>query len=285
MTRSGRDALAATRGSSARRIRLNGIPLRVIGVAQRGFQGLTVGSSVDLWVPLSMQHALRYIGNYSANDADIEKPWAPQDGIQWLILLARVPPASAMRIAGALDRQVPRRSGAAGGAVRFGAARLPASRARDAAADPARLLAAARAVQGSVARAHGECRAGAAHRVRQPRRAAARAQLGPKPRGCRPDLPRRSPWPPRAPGAHREPNDRAAWRRVEHRRRPLGIGDAAPGCVVRLATGSRSTYPTTSESSASPCWSRSSPGCSLAPSPRCVSRDSGSTMRSGEQGG
>ena len=87
-------------------IRLNGIPLRVIGVAQRGFQGLTVGSSVDLWVPLSMQHALRYIGNYSAHDADIEKAWASQDGIQWLILLARVPPASAARLAGALDRQV-----------------------------------------------------------------------------------------------------------------------------------------------------------------------------------
>jgi len=87
-------------------IRLNGIPLRVIGVAQRGFQGLTVGSSVDLWVPLSMQHSLRYIGNYSANDADIEKAWAPQDGIQWLILLARVPPASAVRVSGALDRQV-----------------------------------------------------------------------------------------------------------------------------------------------------------------------------------
>jgi len=87
-------------------LRLNGIPLRVIGVAQPGFQGLTVGSSVDLWVPLSMQHVLRYIGNYSAHDADIEKAWATQDGIQWLILLARVPPSSAMRIAGALDRQV-----------------------------------------------------------------------------------------------------------------------------------------------------------------------------------
>src|SRR5262249_6127167 len=68
-------------------------------------QGLTVGSSVDLWVPLSMQHSLRYIGNYSANDSDIEKAWAPQAGIQWLILLARVPPASAVRVAGALDRQ------------------------------------------------------------------------------------------------------------------------------------------------------------------------------------
>src|SRR6185295_17736137 len=87
-------------------IRLNGTPLRVIGVAQRGFQGLTVGQSIDLWVPVSMQGALHYIGNFSANDADPEKPWAPQNGIQWLTLIARVPPASAVRVAGALDRQV-----------------------------------------------------------------------------------------------------------------------------------------------------------------------------------
>jgi len=86
-------------------IRLNGVPLRVIGVAQRGFQGLTVGSSVDLWAPISMQHPLRYIANFSANDSDTEKPWAPQDGIQWLILVARLPSASAVRVAGALDRQ------------------------------------------------------------------------------------------------------------------------------------------------------------------------------------
>jgi predicted permease len=86
-------------------VRVNGVPLRVIGVAQPGFQGLTVGSSVDLWAPLSMQNALRYIGNYSANDSDPEKPWAPQEGIQWLTLVARVPPASATRLSGALDRQ------------------------------------------------------------------------------------------------------------------------------------------------------------------------------------
>jgi predicted permease len=87
-------------------IRVNGVPLRVIGIAQPGFQGLTVGSSIDLWAPLSMQHALRYIGNYSANDSDLEKAWAPQDGIQWLTLLARVPPSSAARVSGALDRHL-----------------------------------------------------------------------------------------------------------------------------------------------------------------------------------
>jgi predicted permease len=86
-------------------IRVNGVPLRVIGVAEPGFQGLTVGSSVDLWAPLSMQGPLRYIGNFSANNSDPQKPWGPQEGISWLTILARVPPVTAERIGGALDRQ------------------------------------------------------------------------------------------------------------------------------------------------------------------------------------
>jgi predicted permease len=87
-------------------IRVNGTPLRVIGVAEREFQGLTVGSTVDLWIPLSMQGSLRYIGNFSASDADLQKPWGPQEGIQWLTLIARVAPTSAVRVGGALDRQL-----------------------------------------------------------------------------------------------------------------------------------------------------------------------------------
>jgi len=87
-------------------IRLNGTVFRVIGVAERGFQGLTVGQSVDLWVPISMQNAVRYRGNSSSNNSDTEKPWLPQDGIRWLTLIARVPPASAVRVSGALDRQL-----------------------------------------------------------------------------------------------------------------------------------------------------------------------------------
>ena len=86
-------------------IRVNGVPIQVIGVSEPGFQGLTVGSSIDIWMPLSMQGSTRYIGNYSANDADTEKPWKPQDGISWLTLIARIPPGTAPRVSAALDRQ------------------------------------------------------------------------------------------------------------------------------------------------------------------------------------
>jgi predicted permease len=86
-------------------IRVNGTPVRVIGVAEPGFQGLTVGQSVDLWLPLTLQAALRYRSNSSASNSDTEKPWLPQDGISWLTLIARVPPASAARVSAAIDRQ------------------------------------------------------------------------------------------------------------------------------------------------------------------------------------
>jgi predicted permease len=86
-------------------IRLNGATFHVVGVAEAGFQGLTVGQSMDLWIPISMQNAVGYRGNSGAKDADPEKPWLPQDGIKWLTLVARVPPASAPRVSRALDRQ------------------------------------------------------------------------------------------------------------------------------------------------------------------------------------
>ncbi|HEX6051094.1 MAG TPA: ABC transporter permease [Gemmatimonadaceae bacterium] len=86
-------------------IRVNGSALRVLGVAESGFQGLTIGQSVDLWAPITIQDAVRYIGNFSATDADIEKPWLLQDGISWLTLIARVPTAAAARTSTAIDRQ------------------------------------------------------------------------------------------------------------------------------------------------------------------------------------
>jgi predicted permease len=89
-------------------IRLNGVPVRVVGVAEQGFQGLTVGQPVDVWLPLAAQGPVRYMGNMSATDADLDKPWLPQDGISWLTLVARVTPAEAARVAGALDRQLRR---------------------------------------------------------------------------------------------------------------------------------------------------------------------------------
>ena len=73
-------------------LRLNGALVTVGGIAEPGFDGLTVGQPVDLWTPLGLQPQVRFIGNNSSRDADSEKPWLPQDGIAWLTLLTRAPP-------------------------------------------------------------------------------------------------------------------------------------------------------------------------------------------------
>jgi predicted permease len=75
-------------------VTVNGTPLSVIGVARSGFTGLTVGERVDLWVPVTLQQALRYRSNASIDDADESQPWLSQEGIRWLTIVARVPPAS-----------------------------------------------------------------------------------------------------------------------------------------------------------------------------------------------
>jgi predicted permease len=79
----------ATVGST---IRFNGTPLTVVGVAEPGFGGLTVGLPVDIWVPVVMQHQVRIHSNASSQNSDTEEPWVPQDGIAWLTLVTRVSP-------------------------------------------------------------------------------------------------------------------------------------------------------------------------------------------------
>jgi predicted permease len=86
-----------------RTVRVNGVPLTVIGVAQSGFRGLTVGQTVDLFVPLVMQHELRYLSNFGASNADPGQPWLPQNGVSWLTLVVRVDPAQARDVAARLD--------------------------------------------------------------------------------------------------------------------------------------------------------------------------------------
>jgi predicted permease len=72
-------------------LRVNGMPLTVVGVAARGFSGPSVGFTVDVWMPLPLQHALRYSANAGMDDADDEKPWLPQEGITWLTVIMRAP--------------------------------------------------------------------------------------------------------------------------------------------------------------------------------------------------
>ena len=85
-----------------RRIRISGMSVTIVGVSHRGFGGLTVGLPVDVFVPLTMQHEVRYRGNATSSNSDTEKPWIPQKGISWLTLIARLrsteAPAAAARI-------------------------------------------------------------------------------------------------------------------------------------------------------------------------------------------
>jgi len=74
-----------------RTVTINRVPVTVVGIAARGFAGLTIGTRLDCWLPLTMQQELRFYTNNSAEDADPRKPWLPQDGISFLTVVARLP--------------------------------------------------------------------------------------------------------------------------------------------------------------------------------------------------
>jgi predicted permease len=73
-----------------RSIRFNGVNLTVVGVTPAGFGGLTVGTPVSMYIPLAMQHDVRYSTGAASFNADPSKPWVPQRGVSWLTLTARV---------------------------------------------------------------------------------------------------------------------------------------------------------------------------------------------------
>ena len=88
-----------------RRLIVNGAAFTIVGVAQRGFQGVWVDSPVAVWVPVVMQADVRYSQNFSShNTADPEKPWVPQELIDWLDVFVRAKPAAAPAAREALNR-------------------------------------------------------------------------------------------------------------------------------------------------------------------------------------
>ena len=97
--RFGRDS--AVIGST---VLVNGAAVTIIGVTRPEFFGVAFGVRPDLWLPLGLQPTLHYLGNASAIDADFQAPWWPQDGIQWLWILARVPPGDLPLVTGRLAR-------------------------------------------------------------------------------------------------------------------------------------------------------------------------------------
>jgi predicted permease len=104
-------ANASTIGS---RLRINGLPVAVVGVTSPDFDGVVVGERTDLWLPASLQDDLTWRGNASTDDVfDPAKPWTPQEGVAWLNVVVRVPPSvravAETRLAATFKQDVERR--------------------------------------------------------------------------------------------------------------------------------------------------------------------------------
>ena len=154
-----------------RTVSVNGQPMTVVGVAPRGFEGVELGTAIDVYVPLAMQN-------------EVQPTWTNRLG-RVALALARLHGAPrgrrlARRSARVGERRL--RAAAAGGpAAPHGAlgelqGEVPREEAR-ALARRARYLHAARPVGHAARGADGHGRPGAADRVRQRREPAADAGL------------------------------------------------------------------------------------------------------------
>jgi predicted permease len=73
---------------------VSGVTATIVGIAPPGFVGVWSDARADLWMPLTMQHALGYRSNMSSyGDAELTNPWVRQDVIAWLNVIGRIPSA------------------------------------------------------------------------------------------------------------------------------------------------------------------------------------------------
>lgn len=106
------NAFGADPNVVGRGLAINGAPFIIVGVAPPGFSGVWLESPVDLWLPVVMQHDVRYHQDYSNMDAKPLDPWVPQETLRWLDIVIRRPPSAAAVVSAALAaeyRQVLRR--------------------------------------------------------------------------------------------------------------------------------------------------------------------------------
>jgi predicted permease len=73
---------------------VSGVAATIVGIAPPGFIGVWSDARADLWLPLTMQHALAYRNNMSSyGSAELTDPWVTQDVIAWLNVIGRIPAA------------------------------------------------------------------------------------------------------------------------------------------------------------------------------------------------
>jgi predicted permease len=71
---------------------INGIPFTIIGVGPKDFTGVWLEIPVEIWAPLTTQAALKYSQSFSADGAQLDRPWLPQGRVWWLYIIVRSPP-------------------------------------------------------------------------------------------------------------------------------------------------------------------------------------------------
>jgi predicted permease len=95
-----------TTDAVGRTLIVNGTTFTIVGVAPEGFPGVWLESPVDLWVPLTMDRAVKYSQNYSMDGANRNAQWLSQERIWWLDVIVQAPPDRAAAAAAALDSGV-----------------------------------------------------------------------------------------------------------------------------------------------------------------------------------
>ena len=98
--------LGGSPGVIGRSLTINGMPFTIVGVAPRGFAGVWLETPVEIWVPLTLQPAVKYTQSFSADGADLERPWLPQSQIWWLYVIVRSPPHQVGSAIGAFNASV-----------------------------------------------------------------------------------------------------------------------------------------------------------------------------------
>lgn len=90
-----RDYFGSAQRAIGKHVRLNGVAVTIIGVADHRFLGLTPGNPPDFWLPLEAQSTHLGVAFDSlgpGHGIDLQKSWLNQPGIFWLSLVSRIAP-------------------------------------------------------------------------------------------------------------------------------------------------------------------------------------------------
>lgn len=102
-----RDYFGSAQKAVGQHVRLNGIAVSIVGVADRRFFGLDPGSPPDFWLPLEANSAHFWVGFDSLGPGygiHLKESWLNQPGVFWLTLVARIPADRRREVAAKWDQ-------------------------------------------------------------------------------------------------------------------------------------------------------------------------------------